>query len=816
MSEVAAFLGRSRVIFDAYEFAAGDDLSAAIHRGLDRSDLFVLFASRAALASEWVRIEIDRAAVDLISGAIGKVVCFLLDDDLTVDDIPEWMKSALVVSPHNARFAALDIRRMLSEQQSKRRPRLFLGRAKAMEEASDAIADETRPLVVNGLPGVGRRTFLAELARNQLSYANSVVVELKSGDELPEVLVYLHDALGFIRPAEASALLEASQKLDPTEVASSILEAIGRACSAGIFVIFVDDGATTTDDGRLLPGFNLLFSMASRQTDADFGVAASRRLRFSDGNPLPNLRLSELDAESTQRLLRLLGNHEGVPFTREHIGGLVAYVAGYPPAAIFTVQEAKIYGPEHISQNQRSIVRFNERVFLAQLSADRKISPLMQRILGLLSAYSPLPLQVVAECLSVTDGLELDEAMAGLIDLSVVLPDGLYYRISAPIRDAAYRHFQGMSINHAAVAASLEGYLSANGEEGDSLALSQALFRASAISGGKQSDFALGVARDLISIASQSYHDQDYDRVIEFGAQAIRARPQNIDVRRVVAQAYIRRERFAEAEEHIVAMIELGALKEAFYVRGFLHRRKKEYAPAINAYKRSIEYGRGGVAVHRELAQCYFYAGDTEKAYAEIKIAEKSDPFNRYVLDLKCTIAMKRGDKDEVARCLAVLERVDTGSFAAHRRSTYELSRGDSAEALKYAKMAVEGVNWPSYEMLANLANCQIEDNDLAGAGETLGLIDRKFSNTNHDARLGLRCKLELRRGEADTAEAFWKRIHAKDLPVHRALRLGILKRRSANGGVTPEEVSEMQELEGELFSAGAKSSAVDYNLIED
>ncbi|WP_405053665.1 toll/interleukin-1 receptor domain-containing protein [Sphingobium sp. MK2] len=51
VEKVAEQLGRAAVVFDAFEFATGDDLKQAILSGLDKAEIFVLFASRAALSS---------------------------------------------------------------------------------------------------------------------------------------------------------------------------------------------------------------------------------------------------------------------------------------------------------------------------------------------------------------------------------------------------------------------------------------------------------------------------------------------------------------------------------------------------------------------------------------------------------------------------------------------------------------------------------------------------------------------------------------------------------------------------------------------
>jgi tetratricopeptide (TPR) repeat protein len=547
-----------------------------------------------------------------------------------------------------------------------------------------------------------------------------------------------------------------------------------------------------------------LFSALGEDISVDLGIASTRRIRSSDGAPLPGLRIAELDATSTQRLIRLLATHERIQLTREQAESLSRYVAGYPPAANFAIQEAKVYGVAHVVENQRTLVEFNERAFLSSLISNKKISPTMQSILQALSAFSPLPREVLVELVEDASDDSFDDALSALIDFVFVVPSGTHYRITAPIRDAAYRRLNGLRVDASRIVQLLESFLAENDDDDARLELGETLFRAATLS-GKVSAGAVNLARDLIEITTQSYYDQNYDRVLEIGQRAIDARPNNVDVRRVVAQALIRREHFSQAEEHIAHVTALGALKEAFYIRGFLERNRRDYQAAIAAYKRSIEYGRRGVAVHRELATCYFHLDLLEDAKREVRLAEQADSHNVYVLDLKCTIAMRSGDEEGVRRALDLLSRLDAGSFYPHRRSTYELSHGNIEDALKYARIATDNENRPVFETIANLANCQIEAGLISDAADALLELDTRFSNIRRDTRLGLHCKLELRRGDAYTAEVFWKQIGNKELPVHRALRLNTLRIFQASRDLTDTERAEFVDLSAILDEARAK-----------
>jgi hypothetical protein len=70
-------------------------------------------------------------------------------------------------------------------------------------------------------------------------------------------------------------------------------------------------------------------------------------------------------------------------------------------------------------------------------------------------------------------------------------------------------------------------------------------------------------------------------------------------------------------------------------------------------------------------------------------------------------------------------------------------------------------------------------DAHLPEAGRTLADLQRRFAGTHHDTMIGLRCKLEIRRGEIKVAEALWNQLREKGTGVHLGLRLALLNRKA-------------------------------------
>lgn len=811
MEKVAEQLGRAAVVFDAFEFATGDDLKQAILSGLEKAEIFVLFASRAALSRDWVKFEIEEAEKAFVTQKLSGALAYIIDSDLSVDALPVWMKSALITKQASPALVASDIRRAINTKISETRPKHFIGRTSEVDQTIDLITSfaspEYRPpIVLYGLPGIGRRSLLESVARDGLSLKRTHLIRLKDGDLLAEMLLKTKISLSPGIDINPEQFIADHQIISDNDVALKIVEELRTICASRAYPVVLDQGAMVTEDGMLRPEFDILYSIVASDPGIDLGIVSNRRITNSDGNALPSVRVTELSPSSSQRLVRLLARDRQIHLGTDEARVIAEYSHGYPPAVMFAVQEMEAYGPAYVAASRAALSRFSEEIFLRKLQSDKKMSDENIAILQLLSTYSPLPLPVIRDYLGMSAETVISH-MTYLLDFALVVPEGMNYRISEPVRQAAYRAYNGLHLDHGKVSSFLEDYLENFEDDDTRLSLGQNLFRAATLAGRRSSSkYAVTLASDLIELAVQSYHDRDYDRAITVGELAIDARPNSVNVRRFVAQALIRRERFVEASVHIEELLSRGSVKEAFYVKGFMARRQYNHHLAIEHYERSLEFGRSGVPIHRELAGCYFECGDMVKARAQIEIAERLSPHNKFIVDLQCQIAIRAGDLLAAERALAVLSRVEEAGFYEHRRSTYEQAAGHPLEALRFAKLAVEDQPRPQFETFANLANCQMEAGDLDAAAATLSDIDNRFHSTNRDSRLGMRCKLELKRGNLDTAHALWVKIRSPS-PVHLALRCAMLRKKSIKTVLSKSEMSEFENLSAR-FNAGDEEKA--------
>jgi hypothetical protein len=134
---VADKLGPAHCVYDEYTFEAGMQPLEEIIKGLDDSQVFVVFLSRQALSSEWVKKELMLAHEKLAARQLQRIFPLIIDSDLTHSDerIPQWMRE-----DYNLKYvarptvAARRISQRLREVSWLRNPRLkerdsiFVGR----------------------------------------------------------------------------------------------------------------------------------------------------------------------------------------------------------------------------------------------------------------------------------------------------------------------------------------------------------------------------------------------------------------------------------------------------------------------------------------------------------------------------------------------------------------------------------------------------------------------------------------------------------------------------------------------------------------
>lgn len=813
VSEVARQLSRQQCVFDQYQFETGEDFRTAIRNGLDSSDVFVLFASKESLKRPWVKFELDEAEIRKIKGSLRKFLVFVIDANTDYRELPEWLQRSKVVRLLSPKPIAREIHHQLHDLVRDRQRPIFVGRSHEINEAQSALipidgSDPRRALLLYGLAGIGRRTLCQRIGRDIFTLPKATVLEIESGDSLLEFALKLSEEVRPFGTTEAvQTLVNELEIMSERELIARCAANLEVVVENGELPIIFDRGGLIDNDGQISQQFSALLSECDANKEIYLAMAASRRPRTENDPRLGRLacvRINPLNEDEIKRLLATIATHRAIKLTPSQISEIAEYVRGYPPAAFYALELVKTYGVDFVLINKSRLIEFRMSHFLMVLTKDPSLTGERKAILCLLSHYGPLPLRVVGIALGL-NAEQLNESMSQLIDCAFVHPNqNDFYEVAAPLIDGIHRVVGGIeSINHQRLASALSEYIEELSEDDQRLYVMRALFRANSLSGSGASKLSIRLTTDLVRLTEDFYHQQDYEKAIEFGRLAVERRPDNIDVRTYYVRSLVKFEEYDKAQEQIEAIRSLGALRDAYFLTGFMERRRDHIIAAIDAYENSIKRGRTGVAVHRELADCYFRVGEIGKARLHIDKAQERDPDNRYIVDLLIQIATSQRDEAAARSKLEILQTVDSLPFYYHRLSTVELAFHKTETAYEAALQAVRFSTRPTLAMLSQLIKCEIELGKHDDAGSHLAQLERNYPRIKRDIRIGLRCKWEISQRHFDNALALWSTLTEKTRPVHRALRrdaiAGYLQRPSVSIAERARFQRELDELNREL-----------------
>ena len=273
VDRVAYRLGRPRVVYDKMCFEPGVDLRDSIIEGLDSSGLFVFFASKNSLQSTYVKFEITEATWQLLREEMGGAIAIIIDKDVEPNQLPEWMQRCLILSTESPIHAARAIRTSLLRGSGLEKQTPFVGRERGLAEfARELIRPPEekirRIIIVSGLAGVGRRTFVCRALRDYLSLETSPVLILEETASLDTLFWQLLDETMELKLrsqlAEELALFKELTKSEQGREIARLMSIIAKTNTAAVIV---DQDALLDDYGRYSDDFICILEALKENKD---------------------------------------------------------------------------------------------------------------------------------------------------------------------------------------------------------------------------------------------------------------------------------------------------------------------------------------------------------------------------------------------------------------------------------------------------------------------------------------------------------------------------------------------------------------------
>ena len=802
---VASELGRQFCLFDEQVFENGETFKASIEKMLGNSEIFVLFASEDSIKRMWVALEIDEAWYAKLEGKLSKSLVFLMDSCLDFKSLPSWLSRAKISRALAPKLVARDIRYHLDDLIKSERQPFFEGRSEDIEKFERLLtpmdAAPPRIIGIQGLPNVGRRTFVGKASQLALSFNRTLPIPISDGDQLTEISIKVSSLLepystkdGFER------IVKRIRQESREESALRIVRNLQVATSNSELPILFDDGGVFDPSGNFVADVAMLIDTIRQQDDIYLFVVSNRKLPPD----VPTLSLKPLSEEHTRRLITKIASIAKVKLTQAQVRELAEYVNGYPPSAYYAIDQAKEYGIHSLLSDKNRLVQFKSATFVKYLN-ERQLTNEQRAILLVLARYSPIPLQVLADATRQQSDSLIDN-IRKLVDHSLVVPTetGLY-EIAGPVADAVLSEFRSdAQVDHLTILKSLAAALDEADEELPRLELYRLLFKAGIRAGSTSTTFHF--ANDLIKLTEDFYHRREYREAANSARLAISERPDSHTARDFLIRALIQEGEWTDSQAEIDAYSKFARMGDIFYLQGFYNRKKGHISEALECFLNAEKHGRSHFSLKREIANCYFLSGDSANAkiYVQEGLGIRE---NAHLLDLLIQIAAQEDDEPLARETLKRLELVDSPAFVKHRLSTVELAFGTTEKALQAARAAVNSAKEgrPHFSMLAQLVTCLTRAREFGEAETTLARLNRLYARQKSDIRLGLECRLEIERGRYRKALDVFETIVDSRTPVYRFMERDALRGLLAGTVLTDSAQKKYEEaldrLERELTS---------------
>ncbi|MGZ5528157.1 MAG: tetratricopeptide repeat protein, partial [Limisphaerales bacterium] len=726
----------------------------SIEKGLDGSAVFVLFASRESLSSLWVEFEIKESWFRVLEKKIKQSLVFIIDSSVEFSDLPAWLQRAKITKANAPKPVSRIIRDHIDDLLRYETEAYFVGRTEDVSKLQREITppDGSPPpkqMVVFGLPGIGRRALIRHTVPFTLGLDRISVIRVQEGDELQEIAIKVADIIeSFSTAAGFKSIVQKIRDSSDQENLRRVVDDLQLCIANRELPVLFDDGGLLDSQGRITGHCRRILAALPTDSDTYLFLVTKRRPNLDTGDNVPTLSVQPMTIDDRKALIAAVARRKKVPLTAGQINELSDYVEGYPPACVYAIQMAVDYGIAAVLQNKYRLVEFRTLPFLQHLT-NAKLDKTEIEMLRILAEYSPLPIPVLGTALNLQSE-QLAEKIMKLIDYALIVPQrNSFYAIADPIRDAVIRLTRLLltKAEHAAVAQSLKAFIDNNDVEEHAIDAYRILFRAARNANDiPLSQHAIYLANDVIQLLERAYHSRNFEEAVKLGKEAVSLRPNSSAARGYYIRALIQEALWAEAESEMAVLEMIAPQHDALFLKGFLKRKKGDIGAAIKLFLKAIEAGRGGTAVRRELAWCYAMEGNLDEAERFLEEALHKNSDNPFVVDLGVQIAIKKQNQDLARERLAQLKEIESPAFYQHRLSLVESSFGNLERAREAAREAVKLEPKPTFEMVSQLAVCELKSNNLDEASRLLVQLERDYARKRPDFQLTLRAIVEVER----------------------------------------------------------------------
>lgn len=252
--ELVEKLGRDLCVIDCYDFEPAYKTMSEILKHIEFCSMFVLLISKESLASDWVKKEVYNARKMLSEGNIERFLPYIIDERVSIDDVPEWIakeecynlknfKSPLVL----ARDIEQKFRHEIWKQnfQIRKLESVMAGRNDEISTFErkfySSRGKQVRALIVSGREGVGKETFIKQCFA-KVGYVQETepyMIPMHPKESVEDFIVGLNNIARIYNESQ----LQDELRHAPAEKAQIAVRLLKELCGTHLYLLVHDDMA---------------------------------------------------------------------------------------------------------------------------------------------------------------------------------------------------------------------------------------------------------------------------------------------------------------------------------------------------------------------------------------------------------------------------------------------------------------------------------------------------------------------------------------------------------------------------------------------
>ena len=699
VAKVHEILSPSLAWFDKVDIEIGESIPSKINEGLEMATHFILFWSKNAMDSRWVRAELNAAFVKTMSDKC-KIIVFALDDS----DLPIILQPFKYerVNAFKIEESARMICEIILSQNTMLAPlNRFVNRTAEIGDIESYITRGYNLIIISGILGIGKSS-LAKRA-NEWVYSNNKSI----------LMIDLSKTYGLI---ELNIAFAAALKLNPPDTYNNrdvVREDTKRyfeiASANNRTIILKDAKSWLLDDGTPIEELEFIIKYILEASFFKGHPVFMTTSRFINIDPMcwdTGVAKIKIGSMSDDYISSIIKNNllESVFFDENKNHRFAKHMYGYPLGARIAANLISVHGYDYYLEQQHKINKLTIELaknLVLQTSISNKCSKYLQLLALSKSSLTNIEIVEAFDEFSYEDvNLVSEEAFfAGLVTF-----DNGRYMLEKIIEDYYFDLIYN-SAERRRIATLLANYLyrKVTSDQTDPQTyfrlLQPAIF---VLTIDNRLNVAWALRSDMIATLVKAmweqYNHQDYSEAMETAMSIISK--ENNDTRNYCEAQYVKSLCLMRNEDYSSAISILDSINDKYdyaykrdYVLGRIEKYREKYEQAISYFDTALlKYDRH-ISSMREAAECYFFLSDFDKAYSYIERAKSYDASNSYVMLLECRILTSKGNAQSALELLNNNYAYDNPSQMLFRRGRVYDELGEKESAIENYKHAIQKNN---------------------------------------------------------------------------------------------------------------------------